>query len=122
MIVEVPGDKSVAQRALIFAALAEGESRISGLLAGADPRSTAAAMRSLGARIPDLPPDGSAITVRGRGLRALKEPARDLDLENSGTGARLLLGVLCPQPFNSTLVGDASLSSRPMGRVTEPTH
>ena len=120
MIVEVPGDKSVTQRALILASIAEGKSRLSGLLAGADPRSTAAALRSLGAEIPDLPPDGSAIVVRGRGLRALQEPTRDLDLENSGTGARLLLGVLCPQSFDSTLVGDASLSSRPMGRVTEP--
>lgn len=120
MILTVPGDKSISQRALILAALADGESRLSGLLAGADPVSTAGALRELGAGIGDLPADGSAVSVRGRGLRGLRAPARPLDLGNSGTGARLLMGVLAACPFEAVLTGDESLRSRPMRRVTEP--
>lgn len=120
MRVRVPGDKSITQRALILASLANGESRISGLLPSADPRSTAAALRALGAHIPPLPDDGEEIRVRGVGLGGLREPKEPLDLGNSGTGARLLLGVLAAQPFRSVVTGDASLRSRPMKRVTEP--
>lgn len=122
MIVTVPGDKSVTQRALILAALSEGTSRITGLLDGADPRSTAAALRALGAGIPSIPADGSVIEVVGRGLRGLTPPTDVLDLGNSGTGARLLLGVLAgqPGPFQAVLSGDDSLKARPMSRVTEP--
>ena len=102
MIVRVPGDKSITQRALILAALASGESRLSGLLGGEDPMSTASALRALGARLPDLPTDGSEIVVRGRGLRDLLPPAEPhLPLGNSGTGARLLLGVLAASPCRS---------------------
>lgn len=120
MIVRVPGDKSISQRALILATLAEGESRLRGVLPSADPRSTAEALRALGADIPPLPADGSEIRVQGRGLGGLVEPRGPLDLGNSGTGTRLLLGVLAAQAFPTVVDGDASLRSRPMARVTDP--
>lgn len=120
MKISVPGDKSLTQRSLILAALAEGESRLSGLLYGGDAGSAAGALRALGAEIGALPANGSEIVVRGVGLAGLHEPARELDLGNSGTGTRLLLGVLAGTPIRATLTGDASLSARPMGRVTEP--
>lgn len=120
MKLRVPGDKSITQRALILAALAEGESRLSGLLPSADPRSTAGALRALGATIPRLPDDGGEIRVRGVGLRGMSAPEAPLDLGNSGTGARLLLGVLAAQPFRTVLTGDASLRARPMKRVADP--
>lgn len=120
MELTVPGDKSMTQRALILSSLAEGESRLSGLLAGADPRATSGALRALGAEIPALPGDGSEIRVGGAGLRGLRSPVAPLDLANSGTGARLLLGVLAGLPLEAVVTGDASLRSRPMARVTEP--
>jgi 3-phosphoshikimate 1-carboxyvinyltransferase len=120
MIITVPGDKSLTQRALILASLAEGESRLSGLLFGGDASSTAGAMRALGARVGELPADGSEIVVHGVGLAGLSQPAAALDLGNSGTGSRLLLGVLAGSGIEATLTGDESLRSRPMGRVTEP--
>lgn len=120
MIVTVPGDKSITQRALILAALADGESRLRGLLPGTDPASTAGAVRALGAALPDLPSDGGEVVVWGRGLGGLHQPAGPLDLGNSGTGTRLLMGVLAGQPFKAVLTGDESLRSRPMGRVTRP--
>jgi len=118
--VHVPGDKSLTQRALILSALAEGESRISGLLFGGDAESTANALRALGAGIPPIPSDGSEITVQGVGLGGLRSPGSQLDLGNSGTGARLLLGVLSGSAVETTMTGDESLRSRPMRRVTEP--
>lgn len=120
MKIRVPGDKSISQRALILSTLAEGKSRLRGLLAAADPRSTAGALRGLGAGIPPVPADGGEIVVQGRGLRSLEIPAGPLDLGNSGTGTRLLMGVLAAQPFSAILDGDASLRSRPMGRVSRP--
>lgn len=120
MIVTVPGDKSLTQRALILAALADGRSRLRGLLYGGDADSTAGALRALGADLPALPPDGSEIVIGGVGLGGLTAPARPLDLGNSGTGTRLLLGVLAGSGLRATLTGDASLRSRPMGRVTVP--
>jgi len=120
MIITVPGDKSLTQRALILASLAEGESRLSGLLHGGDASSTAGAMRALGARIGELPADASEIVVGGVGLGGLRRPAAALDLGNSGTGSRLLLGVLAGSGVTAMLTGDESLRSRPMGRVTEP--
>ena len=120
MRVHVPGDKSLTQRALILSALAEGESRISGLLFGGDAESTANALRALGAGIPQIPSDGSEITVQGVGLGGLRSPGSQLDLGNSGTGARLLLGVLSGSAVETTMTGDESLRSRPMCRVTEP--
>jgi len=116
----VPGDKSISQRALILSALANGSSRLSGVLPSADPRSTAAALRALGAAVPRLPDDGREIVVEGRGLRGLVPPDGPLDLGNSGTGARLLLGVLAGQRLSATVTGDDSLRDRPMGRVTGP--
>jgi len=118
--VRVPGDKSLTQRALILATLAEGESRLSGLLAGGDAESTAGALRALGAEIPVLPRGGAEIRVRGLGLRGLRAPEGTLDLGNSGTGARLLTGVLAGSGLVATLDGDASLRSRPMERITKP--
>jgi 3-phosphoshikimate 1-carboxyvinyltransferase len=120
VIVTVPGDKSITQRALILAALAEGKSRLRGLLPGSDPASTAGALRSLGVALTELPSDGREVVVQGTGLGGLCPPAGLLDLGNSGTGARLLLGVLAGHPFKAVLTGDESLRSRPMGRVTRP--
>ncbi len=120
MRIEVPGDKSLTQRALILSALADGTSRLSGLLWGGDADSTAGALRALGAELPSLPPDGSEIQVRGAGLHALRPPGLPLDLGNSGTGTRLLLGVLAGAGLTAEVTGDASLSRRPMRRVTDP--
>lgn len=116
--VRVPGDKSVSHRALMLAALAEGSSRIHGFLEGGDTRATAAVLRQLGVRI-DAPADGERI-VHGVGLHGLHGSSEVLDCGNAGTGMRLLAGLLAGQAFDSTLVGDASLSKRPMRRVTDP--
>ena len=115
---EVPGDKSLSHRALLCGALAVGESRISGLLEGADVLAMATALGALGVEL-ERCHDGVWL-VHGRGLSGLAEPDRPLDLGNSGTAARLLLGVLAGHPFTSFLTGDASLNRRPMGRVTDP--
>lgn len=120
MRIRVPGDKSLTQRALILASLAEGESRLKGLLHGGDAQSTAQALRDLGAEIPPIPEDGSEVRVVGLGLHGLRAPEDALDLGNSGTGARLLLGVLAGSDLSATLDGDSSLRSRPMARVTSP--
>lgn len=116
----VPGDKSITHRALMLAAAAAGESRLRGLLPGGDCRSTASILRALGCSIPDLPPDGSEITMRGAGLAAWRSPASPLDCGNSGTTARLILGLLAGRPLCAQLTGDDSLRSRPMRRVTGP--
>lgn len=120
MELRVPGDKSISQRALILSSLAEGESRLRGLLFAGDPASTARALRGLGVPIPTLDPGGSEMTFSGLGLRGLQSPVRPLDVENSGTGARLLLGVLAGQPLEAVVTGDESLRKRPMARVTDP--
>ncbi|HET8764973.1 MAG TPA: 3-phosphoshikimate 1-carboxyvinyltransferase [Rhodanobacter sp.] len=116
--VRVPGDKSVSHRALMFAALAEGDSRIHGFLEGGDTRATAAVLRQLGVRI-DVSASGERL-VHGVGLHGLRGSREVLDCGNAGTGMRLLAGLLAGQAFDSTLVGDASLSKRPMRRVTDP--
>lgn len=116
----MPGDKSLTQRALILASLAEGRSRLRGLLHGGDAASTAAALRQLGVGVPVIPSDGSEVQIEGVGLAGLQSPSTDLDLGNSGTGARLLLGVLAGVGVSAVLTGDASLQTRPMARVTEP--
>lgn len=118
--VRVPGDKSLTHRALILASLAEGESRLRGLLPGADPQATWGALRAMGVSEAALPGDGSELRVAGRGLRGLRQPGGVLDCANSGTTARLLLGVLAGQCLTATLTGDESLRRRPMRRVTEP--
>ncbi|HEY2849129.1 MAG TPA: 3-phosphoshikimate 1-carboxyvinyltransferase [Gemmatimonadaceae bacterium] len=114
----VPGDKSISHRALMLAALGKGESRVCGLLCSADVLSTAGVLRALGATIPDVTP--SEFSVRGVGLRGLRESRGDLDCGNSGTTARLMSGVLAAIPFDSRVTGDASLSKRPMRRVAKP--
>ena len=115
--VAVPGDKSISHRALMFAALAVGETRITGLLEGEDVLRTAAAMRALGASVVQ---DGASWRVAGRGIGGLVEPADVLDMGNSGTAARLLAGMLASHPVFAVMTGDASLRGRPMRRVTEP--
>jgi 3-phosphoshikimate 1-carboxyvinyltransferase len=114
----VPGDKSISHRALMFAALAIGETRIDGLLEGEDVLRTAAAMRALGARVTQDAPGLWRVT--GAGLGGLREPEDVLDMGNSGTAARLLCGILASHPIFSVMTGDASLRRRPMARVTMP--
>ena len=116
--IRVPGDKSISHRALMFGALAVGETRIAGLLEGEDVLRTAAAMRALGAEVVQDAP--GAWRVAGRGVGGLVEPEDMLDMGNSGTAARLLAGILASHPFFSVMTGDASLRRRPMRRVTEP--
>jgi 3-phosphoshikimate 1-carboxyvinyltransferase len=134
--VRVPGDKSISHRALMLSALAVGESRITGLLEGEDVLATAAAMRAMGAVI--LPPDGGGSpspsasasgdradqrgtwTVHGVGVGGLLQPAAALDMGNSGTSTRLLMGLVASHAVTATFIGDASLSKRPMGRVIDP--
>ena len=116
--VRVPGDKSISHRAIMFSALAVGESRIEGLSDGGDVASTAAAMRAMGARI-ERGPDG-AWTVSGVGVGSLLQPEAALDMGNSGTSTRLLMGLVASHPIRATFVGDASLSRRPMNRVAVP--
>lgn len=118
--VEVPGDKSMSHRVLMLGALATGESRLIGVLPGEDCRSTAAVLRALGATIPELPSDGSEMRIEGVGARKLQTPDGFLDCGNSGTTARLLLGMLSGVSVDARLTGDASLRSRPMRRVTTP--
>lgn len=114
-----PGDKSISHRAVMFAAVAEGATAISGFLAGEDTLNTAKAVRTLGVVVEDRG-GGGALTVHGKGLRGLSEPAGILDLGNSGTGMRLLAGFLAGQDFFSVLTGDQYLRKRPMGRIVEP--
>ncbi|MGI4951073.1 MAG: 3-phosphoshikimate 1-carboxyvinyltransferase [Janthinobacterium lividum] len=116
--IRVPGDKSVSHRALMFAGLAVGETRIQGLLEGEDVLCTAAAMRALGADvIQDAP---GQWRVAGRGIGGLVEPDDILDMGNSGTAARLLCGILASHDLFAVMTGDASLRRRPMRRVTDP--
>ena len=115
--IRVPGDKSISHRSLILASLADGESRIRGILDSEDVRATAEALRALGAAIPPLAND---MRVEGAGLRGLRPPRRALDCRNSGTTTRLLAGVVAAHPFSASFEGDASLSKRPMKRVAEP--
>lgn len=115
--VRVPGDKSVSHRALLFGAMALGETTVAGLLTGEDVLRTAAAVRALGARVVEQ--DG-VWRVRGFGVGGGQEPAEVLDLGNSGTSARLLAGILASHRFTSFMTGDGSLRRRPMRRVMEP--
>lgn len=116
--IAVPGDKSVSHRAIMFAALADGTSRIDGFLEGEDTRATAAIFARLGVRI-ETPSPGVRI-VHGVGVDGLRASESPLDCGNAGTAMRLLAGLLAGQAFASRLVGDASLSRRPMRRVTAP--
>lgn len=117
--IQVPGDKSISHRSLLLGALAEGETVIEGLLTGDDPRSTAHCLRLLGAQISPL--DISPVRVQGIGIGRLREPEDVLDMGNSGTTMRLMLGLLSSQPgLYCAVTGDRSLRTRPMGRVVEP--
>lgn len=114
----VPGDKSISHRSIMLAAIAEGETQIGGFLEGADALATLAAFRQMGVTIDG--PNAGQVRVRGVGAGGLAAPDGALDMGNSGTSMRLLAGLLAGQSFPSTLAGDASLSRRPMRRVTEP--
>ncbi|PTT62010.1 3-phosphoshikimate 1-carboxyvinyltransferase, partial [Stenotrophomonas sp. HMWF003] len=114
----IPGDKSVSHRSVMFAALADGVSHIDGFLEGEDTRATAAIFAQMGVRIDT--PSPSQRVVHGVGVDGLKAPTAPLDCGNAGTGMRLLAGLLAAQPFDSVMVGDESLSRRPMRRVTGP--
>jgi 3-phosphoshikimate 1-carboxyvinyltransferase len=116
--VRVPGDKSISHRSLMLSALAVGTSNVDGLLEGEDVLATAAAMRAMGADI-QRGPDGRW-TIHGVGVGALLQPGEALDMGNSGTSTRLLMGLVASHPITATFIGDASLSKRPMGRVIDP--
>src|SRR5882757_10959785 len=114
----VPGDKSIAHRYALLAALAHGPTTLTHFAPGADCRSTLACLRGLGVEVEEGS-DGT-VTLLGRGFGQLRSPAAPLDAGNSGTTLRLLAGVLAGQPFSATMIGDASLSRRPMRRVMAP--
>jgi 3-phosphoshikimate 1-carboxyvinyltransferase len=116
--VRVPGDKSISHRSLMLSALAVGESRVSGLLEGEDVLATAAAMRAMGADI--VRGEDGIWRIHGVGVGGLLQPGQALDMGNSGTSTRLLMGLVASHPVTATFIGDASLSKRPMGRVIEP--
>lgn len=116
--VRVPGDKSISHRSLMFSALAVGTSRVTGLLEGEDVLATAAALRAMGASI--VRGDDGVWTIDGVGVGGLLQPANALDMGNSGTSTRLLMGLVASHPIIATFIGDASLSKRPMGRVITP--
>ncbi|MDJ0739760.1 MAG: 3-phosphoshikimate 1-carboxyvinyltransferase, partial [Gammaproteobacteria bacterium] len=114
----VPGDKSISHRAIMLGSLADGVTHVSGFLDGEDSLATLRAFRAMGVRI-DGPADGR-VTIHGVGMHGLEAPEAPLDLGNSGTAMRLMVGLLAGQGFAATLIGDASLSTRPMRRVIEP--
>ena len=114
----VPGDKSISHRAIMLGALADGTTTISGFLEGEDCLATLRAFRAMGVRIEG--PESGQVTVHGVGLHGLHPPTEVLDMGNSGTSMRLMAGILAGQTFDTTLMGDASLMRRPMGRVTAP--
>lgn len=116
--IAIPGDKSISHRALMLSALAVGTSRVSGLLEGHDVLATAAAMRAMGASI-ERTGDGEWV-IDGVGVGGLLQPREALDMGNSGTSTRLLMGLVSSHPITTTFTGDASLSGRPMGRVIDP--
>jgi len=115
---KVPGDKSISHRSVILGALAEGVTDVTGFLAGADALSTRDIFRSLGVRIDG--PDNGQLTVHGVGLHGLRAGDQPLHCGNAGTAMRLLIGLMAGQQFDSELIGDESLSKRPMRRVTDP--
>lgn len=116
--IRVPGDKSISHRAIMLAAIADGITNISGFLEGEDCLATINAFRAMGVQIND--PEGGNVTVHGVGIDGLQTPMAPLDMGNSGTSMRLMAGFLAGQKFDSELVGDSSLMTRPMRRVTDP--
>ncbi len=115
----VPGDKSVSHRSIMFGSLANGTTHISGFLPGQDCLATMNAFKAMGIKI-EGPDENNNVTVYGQGLDGLTASTTELDVGNSGTSIRLLSGILAGQKFASTMLGDASLNKRPMGRVVEP--
>lgn len=113
----VPGDKSISHRSVFFGSMAEGTTEVRGFLEGEDNLSTISAFRLMGV---DITRDGDLVTIKGRGVKGLQEPADIIDAGNSGTTTRLLAGLLSSLPFFSVITGDASLRRRPMKRVVEP--
>ncbi|MDM5461715.1 3-phosphoshikimate 1-carboxyvinyltransferase [Bacillus cereus] len=113
----VPGDKSISHRSVMFGAIAEGTTKVSNFLLGEDCLSTIACFQKLGVQIEQ---SGNDVTIYGKGLANLQEPKEVLDVGNSGTTIRLMLGILANTPFHSTIIGDASIGKRPMKRVTDP--
>ena len=116
-IIRVPGDKSISHRSIIFGSLATGETKVYDILRGEDVLSTIQVFRDLGVSIQD---DGDVIRIQGVGFQGLQVPTAPLDMGNSGTSIRLISGVLAGQDFSVTMVGDDSLSKRPMDRVAIP--
>ncbi|RVU03742.1 3-phosphoshikimate 1-carboxyvinyltransferase [Novosphingobium umbonatum] len=116
--IRVPGDKSISHRSIMLGALALGETRVTGLLEGEDVMSTAAAMRAMGATITKT--DSGEWVIQGVGVGGLLQPETALDMGNSGTSTRLLMGLVSSHAITATFIGDASLSKRPMGRVIDP--
>jgi len=116
--IRVPGDKSISHRAAMLGAIADGATDIRGFLDGDDCRATLAAFEAMGVTVER--PAHDRVVIQGRGPQGLRAPANALDLGNSGTGMRLLTGILSGQPFDSILIGDASLMKRPMERVAAP--
>src|SRR4051812_34312667 len=116
--IRVPGDKSISHRSLMLGALAVGETRVTGLLEGEDVMATAAALRAMGATI--AREAAGTWSIHGVGVGGLLQPRAPLDMGNSGTSTRLLMGLVASHPISARFIGDASLSQRPMGRVTEP--
>ncbi len=120
--IRVPGDKSISHRSIMFGALAEGTTKVSGFLNGEDNLATLKAFRSMGVEISE--PENGQLEIKGVGMHGLQAPAADIDLGNSGTSIRLLSGLLsgaiADKDFNVVLTGDSSLSTRPMKRVTDP--
>lgn len=115
--ITVPGDKSISHRAVMFGALAQGTTRVTNFLQGADCLSTISCFRKLGISIEN---NSQEILIHGKGLHGLTAPSQILDTGNSGTTTRLISGILAGQSFTSTLTGDASIQSRPMGRIIKP--
>lgn len=116
-VVVLPGDKSISHRYAMLAALAEGDSKIANYSTGADCHSTLGCIRALGIEVEEA---GATVTIHGRGMHGWKEPAGDLDAGNSGSTIRMMSGLLAAQPFVSRIMGDESLSKRPMDRIMKP--
>lgn len=116
---QVPGDKSISHRSVMFGALSQGTTEITNFLEGADCLSTISCFRSMGIVI-EHTKGSSIVVVQGKGLHGLRRPEGILDVGNSGTTMRLMSGILCGQTFETSLTGDASIQKRPMGRVIEP--
>jgi 3-phosphoshikimate 1-carboxyvinyltransferase len=116
--IRVPGDKSISHRSIMLGAIAEGTTQVTGFLEGEDSLATLKAFQAMGVAIEG--PHQGRVTIQGVGLNGLKKPQQPLDMGNSGTAMRLMAGILAGQDFECELIGDASLSKRPMKRVTEP--